>query len=52
MLNDYELLQIKGGAVSITGSLVDAITAAYEKIFEFGQSFGTSLRRLILKEPC
>ena len=52
MLSNEELLNIKGGALSITGALINNVVQFYNKIFEFGQSLGSTIRRLSENKLC
>lgn len=45
-LSKEELLKIEGGAVSITGSLISAISDGVRMIHEIGKSLGSSIIRL------
>ena len=51
VVTDDELLMIRGGA-SVSGTVVNAFTAAFKTLYGFGQDFGGSLRRIITKKLC
>ncbi len=42
-LNKQEMMEIKGGAT--TASFINAVTKAFEFIFELGQSIGKNLAK-------
>lgn len=50
MLSKEELLEIKGGSVS--AALISAITNIFVKLFDFGKSVGSALRRTSSKNYC
>ena len=50
MLSNEELMQINGGA--ITAALVTSVVNALTKLYSVGQSFGSTLRRLVTKNYC
>lgn len=50
-LSKGELLCVIGG-VSITGTFVNAFTAAFKVLYGFGQDFGSSVRRIAKKRLC
>ena len=50
-LDDTELLNIYGGT-SISSSLVSAFTSSFKVLYEMGQNFGTSIRRIIFNDLC
>lgn len=45
-LSSEELLNINGGAISITGTLVNGITNGFRMIHEIGKSLGSSIIRI------
>jgi len=49
-LTKKESLSVVGGAWS--GAVVTAVTKLFNTIFEFGRSFGTSIRRAIQGKMC
>ncbi len=50
-LNKNELLAIEGG-VSITGTLISALTRAIETVLDYGRSLGTAIRRIGSNNIC
>ncbi len=51
-LNKAELLQIKGGSITITATLINALARGISVLFELGQAVGSSIRRAITKTTC
>ena len=49
-LNDLELMNVKGGAIS--ASFISAFTTALKSIYGFGQGFGGAVRRIITRNLC
>lgn len=45
-LKEYELYEINGGAVNLSGTLINAITTAGKFIYGVGQALGSSIRRI------
>lgn len=52
MLTNYELTMIKGGATTLSYSLINALTKAVSTIFAVGRSIGSSLRRIVTGNFC
>ncbi len=52
MLSNEELYNIKGGSVSLTGSLLTGILGIVNKIFELGRAVGSGVRRVHDKNIC
>ena len=50
-LSIKELKNIYGGT-SITPSIVNAFTSSIKILYEIGQNFGSSIRRIIMKDLC
>ena len=50
-LNDEELLNIYGGT-KISSSLISGFTSSFKVLYEIGQNFGTSIRRIIFNDLC
>ena len=50
MLTNEELILIKGGG--ITSTMLNSISRFMETIFNFGQSIGSSVRRIMSKQVC
>ena len=49
-MNNNELMNIAGGA--ITASLVSAVARAFSYIYSFGQSAGSTVRRILSGSYC
>lgn len=49
MLNNEELMQVKGGA---NASLVTAIVSIFTKLYSLGQAMGSAIRRSYDKNYC
>lgn len=49
-LNNSELLEIKGGAVSAT--LINAIVKGIELLMNLGKMLGSTIRRATSNNPC
>ena len=52
MLTNEELLEVKGGALSITATLLNSMSRFINTIFELGQTIGSALRRSKEKKFC
>ena len=50
-LTRYELENIFGG-FAITPSIVTAALSSFKILYEIGQNFGTSIRRIVLNNLC
>lgn len=50
-LSDDELLNIYGGT-NISGALISTFTSSFKVLYEMGQNFGTSIRRIIFNDLC
>lgn len=50
-LSKKELLNVVGGS-KISGTLINAFTAAFKTLYGFGQNFGSSVRRIARKKLC
>ena len=50
--NDYELMLVVGGGLNITGTLVNAVLSVSKFIYQVGQSFGSSIRRIGNNKLC
>lgn len=50
-ISTKELKNIYGGT-SITPSIVNAFTSSIKTLYEIGQNFGSSIRRIIMKDLC
>ncbi len=51
-LNKQELLNIDGGATTISGAFITSIIKGISSIFDLGKSLGTAVRRIIGKSIC
>lgn len=47
-----ELLEIRGGGSSISGTVLNAIVKGVQFIYELGQALGTSISRMSKKRYC
>ena len=52
ILNEEELYEINGGAVNWSGTFINAITSAGKFIYNIGQAFGSSIRRIVGGNYC
>lgn len=52
ILKDYELLEIKGGAINVTGTLLNAVTRMFSVLLELGRSIGSAIVRHKTKNYC
>lgn len=50
-LDNNELLNVMGG-VSITGTLISAISRGINTLLDFGRSLGTAIRRISSNGMC
>lgn len=50
-LSKTELKKIYGGT-AISPTIISAFTSSFKVIYEIGQNFGTSIRRIIMKDLC
>ena len=50
MLANEELILVRGGG--ITSTMLNSLSRFMETLFNFGQSVGSSLRRMISKKTC
>ena len=50
-LTDDELLNICGGT-DISSSLITTFMSSFKVVYEMGQNFGTSIRRIIFNDLC
>ena len=46
-----ELKMISGGT-AISSSVISAFTSSFKVIYEIGQNFGSSIRRIIMNDLC
>ena len=51
-LNNKELLEVQGGAVTVTATLINALARGISVLFELGKAVGSSIRRSITKTTC
>jgi len=51
-LRKNELLEISGGVVKLTATLFGYLLKGASLVFEFGQSFGSSVRRIFTNTTC
>ena len=51
-LDKNELLQVRGGAVTVTATLINALARGISVLFELGKAVGSSIRRAITKTTC
>jgi len=47
-----ELLQISGGALNVSGAILDAFKGCANTILEIGRSLGSAIRRLAFGSLC
>ena len=50
-LSNEELICVQGGA-SLSSQLLNAISRAFELVYNLGQSFGSSIRRIVTGRYC
>lgn len=50
-LSISQLKDVKGGT-ALSSALVETFTSTFKVVYEFGQNFGTSVRRIITKNLC
>jgi hypothetical protein len=50
-MNDEKLIMVVGG-VSLTGTLINAMSRAINALLEVGRSLGTAIRRITNKNLC
>ena len=51
-LNKNELLEVSGGASTISGAFITSIIKGISSIFDLGKSLGTAVRRIMEKNIC
>ena len=51
-LTKEELLCIRGGEVTVTATLINALARGISVLFELGKAVGSSIRRAITKTTC
>jgi len=52
-INDKDkLLQIQGGALNVSGAILNAFKGCTNTIMDIGRSLGNSLRRIIFGQLC
>lgn len=51
-LSKNELLQVQGGSVTVTATLINALARGISVLFELGKAVGSSIRRAITKTTC
>ena len=51
-LTRQELLDVKGGAVTVSATLINALARGISVLFELGKAVGSSIRRAITKTTC
>lgn len=51
-IEKQELLQIRGGGSSISGTVLNAIVKGVQFLYELGQALGTSISRMSKKNYC
>ena len=47
-----ELLQIEGGALNVSGAILDAFKGCANTILDIGRSLGSAIRRLAFGSLC
>ena len=52
VLQNAELMEIKGGAIKLSAALISAGLASFKGIYSLGVSLGSALRRFITKSYC
>ncbi len=50
-LSIKQLKSVKGGS-NLSSALIETFTSTFKVVYEFGQNFGTSVRRIITKNLC
>lgn len=45
-IKENSLINIKGGAINITGSIISAFTSLIKTVYSVGQGLGGALRRI------
>lgn len=51
-LNKQELLNIEGGELKISGTLISSLTRGINAILDLGRSLGTAIRRIGSNNVC
>lgn len=51
-LNKKQLLDIKGGSVTVSASLINAVARAGGILLDLGRSVGTAIRRITTGKTC
>ncbi len=51
-LSKLELLEIKGGEITVTATLINALARGISVLFDLGKAVGSSIRRAITKTTC
>ena len=51
-LNKNELLEVSGGASTVSGALITSIIKGINSIFDLGKSLGTAIRRIMGNNIC
>ena len=52
MLTNEEMLNVKGGALNLTATLLNSFSRFISTVFELGQAIGSALRRTKEKKIC
>lgn len=51
-MTDKELLEVTGGGLSISASMLNAISRGVDTIYNLGKAFGTAINMLIKGKRC
>lgn len=51
-LMDDEMIQVKGGAASVTSAMLNALMRTVSAMFTLGQAVGSAIRRAYSKNYC
>ena len=52
IIDNKEMITISGGAIGLSGTMLNAIVKGIDLLLEMGRSFGTSLRMFFSKKKC
>lgn len=51
-MTDKELVEVTGGGLSISASMLNAISRGVDTIYNLGKAFGTAINMLIKGKRC
>ena len=52
ILEEEKLYEVEGGAISWSGTFINSITSAGKFIYNLGQAFGSSIKRIVGGNYC